>query len=80
MGKVKTKIKLPPPQPRSLEELNRLHNELCARAGAYQYQVSVYQEEIAKLNQSLRQVNEEAAERRKLDASKPESSEEATSA
>jgi len=77
-SKKKVSLPPPPPEPRSIEELQKQHNELCARAGALQYRIEVEKQELLEVNKVLSNINNEAAARNKLDAeSKPEATEEA---
>lgn len=64
------KIKLPP-TPRSIEELTRIHGNLCAQAGELQYRIQVHTEELANINKALRSVNEEARARSEMDKATP---------
>jgi hypothetical protein len=64
-GKKEAKVTL---QPRSFEEIQAAYGQLCAQAGAAQYQVYVHSEELKRLNESLVSVNQEAAARQRLDA------------
>lgn len=67
----KKQVKLPKvevPSPRKLEEIQAEYNQLSARAGQNQYQSYVLAEDLKSLNRRLVEVNQEAAERNKLDA------------
>lgn len=60
------------PKPRSMDELLKANAELKARAGEVQYLVYVYTKELEQVNSALLSLNQEAAERKKLDEeSKP---------
>ena len=67
--KKKTKIANPanPPAPRTTEDLTKEYFELRARAGETQYQMYVLESELNRLNNRMREVNHEAADRKKLD-------------
>lgn len=56
------------PAPRSMEELNKVYQELCARTGQLQYKMAVDKEQLKQLNEAIRSVNLEADARQKLDA------------
>lgn len=66
----------PPPVPRSLEEIQKDHDQVCLRAGAVQYEMGVRKAELESLNQALRRLNFEGAERKKLDEETAPKSEE----
>jgi hypothetical protein len=55
------------PVPRTAEEIKKAYFNLRSQAGEYQYQISVYQDEIAKLNAAMRELNYEMDARQKLD-------------
>lgn len=55
------------PEPRSTEELTKIHNDLCRRAGEIQYVVKINEDELSRINEALRSVNNEAGARRELD-------------
>lgn len=54
--------------PRALTDIQKEYQELCFKAGQLQYQNNVTNDELAKINERLYEVNYEAAERNKLDA------------
>ncbi len=56
------------PEPRTTEELTKIHNDLCRRAGEVQYVISINREELNRVNDALRSINNEAGARRELDA------------
>jgi hypothetical protein len=72
MNFFKSKNKKPklvkPPEPRSVEELTKIHNDLCNRAGVAQYIIAQHQAEITKINEALQSINNEAAARKEQDA------------
>lgn len=53
-------------EPRSTEELTKIHNDLCRRAGEVQYVISVNREELNRVNDALRAINNEAGARNEL--------------
>lgn len=55
------------PVPRKAEEIKAAYYDLRAKAGEYQYQISVFQDEIARLNAGMRELNYEMDARNKLD-------------
>lgn len=71
------------PEPRALEELTAIHNDLCRRAGETQYVISANKDELSRINEALRIVNNEAVARKELNAKlatkEPEQSQEARS-
>lgn len=68
----KKQIKPQKPKPRSMEELLKENAELKAKAGEVQYLVFVYTKELEQINSALLSLNQEAAERKRLDEeSKP---------
>lgn len=56
-----------PPAPRAEEEIKQEYFELRARAGETQYQITVLESELARLNSRMREVNYEARDRQDLD-------------
>ena len=63
----KQKVNVKEVEPRALDEITKEYNNLCAQAGAIQYQIYVYRKELEQVNQALIRVNGEAAKRNKLD-------------
>lgn len=62
------KDKFPKPTiPRALDAIRQEYGGLCARAGEIQYQLSIGQEDLRRVNARLLEVNTEAAERKALD-------------
>ncbi len=55
------------PEPRTTEELTKIHNDLCRRAGEVQYVITVNKDELSRLNEALRLINNEAGARNELD-------------
>lgn len=55
------------PTPRTLEEVNKVYSELCARAGQLQYGIKTYREQLEQLNTALKSVIAEGEARTKLD-------------
>lgn len=55
------------PVPRKADEIKAVYSELRAQAGEYQYQISVFQDEITRLNGAMRELNYEMSSRNKLD-------------
>ena len=64
----KLKGQASPQAPRSMQELEKEFQSLSAQAANAQYKVYIHGEELKELNKRLVQVNQEAAERSKLDA------------
>lgn len=65
----KKKIKVQAPTaPRELAEIQKEYQQLSLQAGQNQYQSYILAQDRARLNNRLREVNFEAAERNKLDA------------
>lgn len=65
------KIDLAPPTqraPRVREDIEYEYGRLVTQAGQTQYQIAVYEQELERLNDSLKDLNYEAAARQKLDA------------
>lgn len=56
------------PVPRAMDEIQKVYAELCARAGALQYRITIEQRELDQLNEALENVNTEANARQKLDS------------
>lgn len=56
------------PPPRELKDIQNEYNQLSLRAGQCQYQTFVLGKDLEQINHRLVQVNQEAAERNKLDA------------
>jgi len=56
-----------PKEPRSEADIRKEYTEVALAAGQAQYQVYVYQRELDKLNLQLLNLNNEGAERQKLD-------------
>lgn len=46
---------------RTLEELKTEYGKLCFRAGDLQYEISIKQKDLSLINESLRNINFEAA-------------------
>lgn len=69
MSKFKRKkVDLPKEQePRSIEELQKLYQELCAKLGNSQYLASVHTQDCENLKRSIAEVNQEASRRQALD-------------
>lgn len=63
-----TKISTAPPAPRTMDEINVEYGRLVSQAGQAQYQAYVYSEDLKRINQELKNLNYEAAERKRLDA------------
>lgn len=67
--KSKNNKKFPlPPVPRAMDEIQKVYSELCARAGALQYKITIDNKSLDELNEALVNVNNEAAARQQLDA------------
>lgn len=64
------KLRKPAPKkdPRPVPELEKIYSELLAQAGTCQYMVYVNQTRLNELNAEMVRVNQEAAERKALDA------------
>lgn len=60
------------PEPRSMDEIQKVYAELCARAGSLQYKITIEQRDLEQLNKALESINNEAAARQKLDEPKKE--------
>lgn len=56
-----------PKEPRSEADIRKEYADVALAAGQAQYQVYVYQRELDKLNLQLLNLNNEGAERQKLD-------------
>lgn len=67
------------PQPRSIDEITREYNSVAATAGACQYHAMVLGEDLKRLNEQLRSLNQEAAARNELDAKSKQSAPEVPS-
>jgi len=61
------KKKINPTAPRAFKEIEQEYQMLSAQAANAQYKVFVHSEELKKINKRLMEVNQEAAERQKLD-------------
>ena len=63
------KVKLPPAPktPRSLDEINQDYGRLASQLGQASYQVFVFEMDIQRMNDELRELNYEAAARNALD-------------
>lgn len=61
------KVAPPPPVPRELKIIEGEFQKLSNRAGQVQYQKHICEKELAKLNDALESVNNEAAARQQLD-------------
>lgn len=66
-GKSKKSVKTEAPAPRELTEIQTHYNDLCSKAGQLQYELSVKNKDLERLNELLMSVNHEAAARLKLD-------------
>lgn len=55
------------PVPRSAEEINREYSDLCAKAGAAQYQISILSAHVVSLQGRIKELDAEAGARGKLD-------------
>jgi ribosomal protein L12E/L44/L45/RPP1/RPP2 len=69
--KNKTVAQLPQhdaPVPRSMEEINKVYQELCMRAGELQYRILVSNGDLDNVNEALANINSEGAARIALDA------------
>lgn len=66
------KVNLPPPTPRLKAQIEEDYGRLVAQAGQAQYQVFVYEEEVKRINEQLRNLNYEAAARNDLDRKEAE--------
>lgn len=64
----KRRQSLPTVPPRDLKDIQVEYNQLSLRAGQNQYQSYVLAQDLKGINQRLVEVNQEAAERNKLDA------------
>jgi hypothetical protein len=62
------KIKTTPQEPRLMDAINTEYSELIGKVGQAQYQAYIYTQKVAELNRELERVNQEAAERKRLDA------------
>lgn len=62
MSKAKT-----PKVPRTMEEIQKAYQQLCANAGQCQYQIFALNEELTRINEGLKAVNNEGAARQQLD-------------
>jgi hypothetical protein len=66
--------------PRSSEIIQNEYSQLSFRAGQTQYQIGVYQDELKRMNELMRQLNYEAAARNQLDAQAAEDAKRAAEA
>jgi hypothetical protein len=64
----KSKNKQKAPQPREMKEITAEYNTTASQAGTVQYQIKVYQSQLEQLNQKMLNLNNEGAERQRLDA------------
>lgn len=62
------KAKANPTIPRTIEELKNVASDLTFRLGQIEYQVSVFQTDAKSLKEQLVVINQEGAERNRLDA------------
>jgi len=56
-----------PPEPRTIEDIQKVYTEILSKAAQIQYQVYVYKQELEKCNRDLVFINQEAAARQALD-------------
>lgn len=63
----KQKVSIKPKVPRTTEELTKAYQDLAARAAQSQYLVYVHTRALEDVNEQMMAVNQEAAERQKLD-------------
>ena len=77
-GKPKNRPPQPKPVvPRALPEIQAENENYCSQAGKLQYQIFVFERDLARLNDAILGLNYEAAERQKLDkAAEPKQEEE----
>ena len=61
--------------PRQLPEIEAEYGRLVAQLGQANYQVFVFNEDIKRMNEQLRNLNYEAAARQELNKQKPETEE-----
>lgn len=54
--------------PRALDVIKKEYSELCNRAGQLQYTMAVNEQELNSINSRLFNINNEAAERNRLNA------------
>lgn len=66
--KNKKPVPVKQPEPRLTEELTKIYQDLCRRAGEVQYVIAVNKAELNQINEALRGINNEAGARRELDA------------
>lgn len=71
-GKSSRKAKPKAPPPRAKDAIEQDYGRAISQAGQAQYQVSVYQEELKRMNEHLRNLNYEAAARNQLDRQEAE--------
>lgn len=74
-AKSSKKPKAKQPVPRAKDAIEQDYGRLISQAGQAQYQVSVYTEELNRMNEALRNLNYEAAARNQLDAQSAKSAE-----
>lgn len=65
--KIKPQPIPPQPVPRHMDEINKVYQELCSRAGQLQYKIMADKESLDQLNAAIKNVNYEADARIKLD-------------
>lgn len=56
--------------PREWSDIQKEYQELCMNAGQLQYQITVYEADLARMNARLLEINNEGAARKQLDAAK----------
>lgn len=56
-----------PPTPRTIEEIQKDHNQASYEAGLAQYQVYIFTKDLEQKNQRLLNLNQEASARNKID-------------
>lgn len=56
------------PQPRLMPKIQEEHTQLIQRAGVSEYQIFIHTEELRQVNEALRRINYEAANRQRMDA------------
>lgn len=54
--------------PRQIADIQAEYQQLCLQAGQMQYQAKVLNDQLAEINKTLLAVNNEGAERNKIDA------------
>lgn len=63
-----TQVNLAPKPPRDMTSIQEEYGRLVSQAGQAQYQIFVYEQDLERINEGLRNLNYEAAQRQQQDA------------